>query len=128
RMVEESPVFDPLYAHYGADLRRFLAERVEVIEGDVCQPDLGLTPEAGESLLKNLDLIINSSGLTDFNPDLRDALATNVDAAVNVTSFVRKSDHAGLLHLSTCYVAGARDGRVVETLRPNYTPAAAAKF
>jgi thioester reductase-like protein len=128
RMVEESPVFDPLYARYGADLRRFLAKRVEVIEGDVCQPGLGLTSEAGESLLKNLDLIINSSGLTDFNPDLRDALATNVDAAVNVVDFVRKSNYAGLLHLSTCYVAGARDGRVGEGLRPDYTPAGVAGF
>ena len=99
---------------YGADLSRFLRERVEVVEGDVCQPGLGLAPEVSESLRKNLDLIINSSGLTDFNPDLRDALATNVDAAMNVTEFVRKSDHAGLLHLSTCYVAGARDGRVGE--------------
>ena len=128
KLVEESPVFDPLYARYGADLSRFLRERVEVIEGDVCQPDLGLAPEISESLRKNLDLIINSSGLTDFNPDLRDALATNVDAAVNVTAFVRKSDHAGLLHLSTCYVAGARDGRVGETLRPDYTPAGVAGF
>jgi len=128
KLVEESPVFDPLYARYGADLSRFLRERVEVIEGDVCQPDLGLASETSESLRKRLDLIINSSGLTDFNPDLRDALATNVDAAVNVTAFVRKSDHAGLLHLSTCYVAGARDGRVGETLRPDYTPAGLADF
>ena len=44
---------------------------------------------------KNLDLIINSSGLTDFNPDLRDALVTNVDAAVNVTEFVRQSAMPG---------------------------------
>ena len=128
KLVEESPVFDPLYARYGADLSRFLRERVEVIEGDVCQPGLGFTPEVSESLERHLDLIINSSGLTDFNPDLRDALATNVDAAVNVTEFVRKSDHAGLLHLSTCYVAGARDGRVGETLRPNYTPAGLPDF
>ena len=126
KMVEESPVFDPLYSRYGADLSQFLRERVEVVEGDVCAPGLGLAPEVGEGLQKNLDLIINSSGLTDFNPDLRDALATNVDAAVNVIEFVRKSDHAGLLHLSTCYVAGARDGRVGETLRPNYTPAGVA--
>ncbi|MGZ4733623.1 MAG: SDR family oxidoreductase [Terriglobales bacterium] len=126
KMVEESPVFDPLYARHGAELSRFLLERVEVVEGDVCQPGLGLAPEVSERLQKNLDLIINSSGLTDFNPDLRDALATNVDAAVNVTEFVRKSDHAGLLHLSTCYVAGARDGRVGETLRPNYAPAGVA--
>ena len=93
----------------------FLREKVEVVEGDVGQPGLGLAPEVAQSLQKNLDLIINSSGLTDFNPDLRDALATNVDAAVNVMEFVRQSDHAGLLHLSTCYVAGARDGRVGES-------------
>ena len=71
---------------------------------------------------KDLDLIINSSGLTDFNPDLRDALATNTDAAVNILEFVRTSDHAGLLHLSTCYVAGEQDGRVGEKLIPNYNP------
>ena len=128
KLVEESPVFDPLYARYGADLSRFLRERVEVIEGDVCQPGLGVAPGVSQSLQKNLDLIINSSGLTDFNPDLRDALATNVDAAVNVTEFVRQSDHAGLLHLSTCYVAGARDGRVGETTRPDYTPAGVTDF
>jgi long-chain acyl-CoA synthetase len=33
-----------------------------------------------------------------------------------------------LLHLSTCYVAGARDGRVNETVRPDYTPAGVANF
>jgi thioester reductase-like protein len=128
KLVEESPVFDPLYKRYGAGLARFLRERVEVVEGDVAQPDLGLAPDVSAGLRKNLDLIVNSSGLTDFNPDLRDALLTNVDAAVSIVEFVRQSDHAGLLHLSTCYVAGARDGRVGETLRPNYTPAGVANF
>jgi thioester reductase-like protein len=128
KMVEDSPVFDPLFRRYGAGLAKFLAQRVEVVEGDVTRPGLGLNAEVGAFLGRNLDLVINSSGLTDFNPDLRDALATNVDAAVNVVDFVRKSDHAGLLHLSTCYVAGARDGRVVERLRPNYTPSGNADF
>jgi long-chain acyl-CoA synthetase len=127
-MVEESPVFDPLYEKYGAEFSRFIRERVQVVEGDVSLPDLGFAPAIAEHLRKNLDLIINSSGLTDFNPDLRDALATNVDAALNILEFVRQSDHAGLLHLSTCYVAGAKDGRVTEKLRPNYTPAGVADF
>jgi thioester reductase-like protein len=128
KLVEESPVFDPLYKRYGAGLSRFLRERVEIVEGDVSQPELGFTPDVSENLRKNLDLIINSSGLTDFNPDLRDALLTNVDAAVSIVEFIRRSDHAGLLHLSTCYVAGTRDGRVSESLRPNYTPAGVANF
>ena len=122
KIVEESPVFDPLFEKYGAGLAEYLREKVEVIEGDVTREGLGLDPEILRRLQKNLDLIVNSSGLTDFNPDLRDALATNTDAAMNILEFLRGTDHAGLLHLSTCYVAGERDGRVPEKLIPNYTP------
>ena len=128
KMIEDSPVFDPLFERYGDGLSTYLREKVEVVEGDVTQPGLGLSPEAARTLQKNLDLIVNSSGLTDFNPDLRDALATNTDAAVNVLEFVRGSDHAGLLHLSTCYVAGEQDGRVTERLIPNYNPRGLADF
>jgi long-chain acyl-CoA synthetase len=122
KLLEESPVFDPLWQGHGENFARFIRDHVEVVEGDVSQAGLGVASEIAETLRQKLDLIINSSGLTDFNPDLRDALATNVDAALNVLEFVRASDHTGLLHLSTCYVAGTRDGRVAEKLRPNYTP------
>jgi thioester reductase-like protein len=128
KMVEESPVFDPLFERYGDRFSDFLHDKVEVIEGDVTQPGLGLSLEATHSLQKNLDLIINSSGLTDFNPDLRDALVTNTDAALNILEFVRGTDHAGLLHLSTCYVAGEQDGRVLEKIIPNYNPRGLADF
>ncbi len=122
KIVEDSPVLDPLFEKYGPSLGDFLREKVEVVEGDVTRPGLGLDAESARRLQKNLDLIVNSSGLTDFNPDLRDALITNTDAAMTILDFVRATDHAGLLHLSTCYVAGERDGRVPEKLTPNYTP------
>jgi thioester reductase-like protein len=122
KIVEESPVFDPLFEKYGTNLGDHLREKIEVVEGDVTQPGLGLSAEVARWLQRNLDIVINSSGLTDFNPDLRDALTTNTDAAMTILEFVRGCDHAGLLHLSTCYVAGERDGRVTEKLIPNYTP------
>ena len=122
KMVEESPVFDPLFGKYGLGFAEYLREKVEVVEGDVAQCGLGLDADVARRLQRNLDLIVNSSGLTDFNPDLRDALTTNTDAVLNILEFVRGTDHAGLLHLSTCYVAGERDGRVTEKLIPNYTP------
>jgi long-chain acyl-CoA synthetase len=128
KLVEESPVFDPLYERYGHKLLRFLKERVQVVEGDVSQPGLGIESATADSLRGNLDLVINSSGLTDFNPDLRDALSSNVDAAMNILQFVRESDHAGLLHLSTCYAVGRCDGRVAEEVRPDYTPAGVRDF
>ncbi len=122
KIVEESPVFDQLHERHGSALAHYLAERIEVVEGDVSQPDLGLAPETRERLQRTVDLVVNSSGLVEFNPDLREALATNVAAVVNLLEFVRGSDHAALLHLSTCYAVGRRDGRVAEELSPNYTP------
>ena len=128
KMVEDSPVFDPLFERYGDRLPDLLREKIEVVEGDVTQPGLGLSAEMAGNLQKNLDLIINSSGLTDFNPDLRDALSTNTDAAINILEFVRASDHTGLLHLSTCYVAGEQDGRVSEKITLNYNPRGLPEF
>ncbi|MGB2652942.1 MAG: SDR family oxidoreductase, partial [Candidatus Acidiferrum sp.] len=56
------------------------------------------------------------------------ALASNVDSTRHLLDFLRKSDHAGLMHLSTCYVVGMRDGRVMEELHDNYNPARDAAF
>ena len=123
KIVEESPTFDTLHDLHGTKLADVLNEKVEVVEGDVSQPGLGLSPEAQTRLQRSLDVIANSAGLTDFNPDLRDALSSNVDSAINLLEFLRKCDHAGLMHLSTCYVVGMRDGRVTEDLRRNYNPA-----
>jgi len=123
RIVEESPAFDALHERHGATLSKFLAGRIEIVEGDVSQPGLGIEPQTRARLERELDLVVNSSGLTDFNPDLRDALATNVESVAHIVDFIRQCDHAGLMHISTCYVAGARDGRVAEELRPNYSPA-----
>jgi phosphoserine phosphatase len=122
RVLEESPVFEGLSARYGEGFAEFLRERIEVVDGDVSKPDLGLEPAVKQRLNRSLDVIINSSGLTDFNPDIRDALATNVRATAYTLDFLRDCDHAGLLHLSTCYVVGQRDGRVMEVLPANYTP------
>jgi long-chain acyl-CoA synthetase len=128
KMIEGSPVFDPVFERYGERLGALLAEKIEVVEGDVSQPGLGLDSGTAARLSGELDLVINSSGLTDFNPDLRDALAVNVDSTHHLIEFIRGSDHAALLHLSTCYVAGQRDGRVSERVRLNYTPAGVGDF
>ena len=128
KIVEESPAFDNLQDRYGRHLGSFLKDKIEVLEGDVSQPGLGLSEAAQARLFKSVDLVVNSAGLTDFNPDLRDALASNVDSALHLLEFVRKCDHAGLMHLSTCYVVGMRDGRVGEELHQNYNPGGDPEF
>ena len=122
KIVEESPTLDRLEEIHNSNLAAFLKEKVEVVEGDVSLPGLGLDEATQVRLQRSLDIIANSAGLTDFNPDLRDALSSNVDSTRYLLDFLRKCDHAGLMHLSTCYVVGMRDGRVNEELRANYNP------
>jgi hypothetical protein len=123
RMVSESPVFDALAEKHGDRFADFLREHVEVVQGDASKPGLGMILETRQRLARSLDLIVNSAGLTDFNPDLRDALAMNVHAMEQLLAFVHECDHAALLHLSTCYAIGRRDGRILEDFRPHYCPA-----
>jgi thioester reductase-like protein len=128
KIVEESPTFDRLQERHGRRLGEFLKEKVEVVEGDVSQPGLGMSEAAQARLARSLDLVVNSAGLTDFNPDLREALASNVDSTIHLLDFLGKCDRAGLMHLSTCYVVGMRDGRVGEELHESYNPAGDAAF
>jgi thioester reductase-like protein len=128
KIVEESPAFDTLQERYGRSLGAFLKAKVEVVDGDVSAAGLGLDEATQARLVKSLDLIVNSAGLTDFNPDLREALSSNVDSAVYLLEFIRRCEHAGLMHLSTCYVVGMRDGRVTEELKTNYNPSGDTEF
>src|SRR4029077_9135812 len=75
KIVAESPTLDGLQKQYGSRLGDFLREKIDVVEGDVSQPGLGLGEGVRARLAHSLDLVVNSAGLTDFNPDLRDAVS-----------------------------------------------------
>jgi len=98
------------------------------VGGDICDAGLGLGPLAKRELRGTLDLIVNAGGVTDFNPDLRTALATNVNGTLETVRFQLSCRHAALLHLSTCYVAGRGDGRVPEAVFSDYAPAGTPGF
>ncbi|MCX4246117.1 SDR family oxidoreductase [Paraliomyxa miuraensis] len=118
KLVNEGHVFAPLHEQLGERLSDYVSQRLEVVAGDVSRPDLGMEPQVAERLRGSVDLIINFAGLVDFNPDLRDAADTNVMGAVHVADFVRSCAKAKLVHVSTCYVAGQRDGRIPEEVQP----------
>lgn len=121
-LVNTSPVFKRLHERFGPRLSRYIAERVEVLEGDLAEYNFGLSLDQARRLQQKLDLIINCAGNVDFNPDIRKALASNVDTTLQLISFLKRCDHASLLHVSTCYVAGNRQGRIDEVLESNPVP------
>ena len=127
-IINHSPCFGPLHQEHGAGLSAFISSRVQVLEGDTTRDDLGFDASTAQRLRDRLDLIVNCAGDVEFDPDLRDAIGTNVDGTLRVADFARScgTDGAALLHVSTCYVVGGRPGFIKEELRADIAPNGAA--
>ncbi len=122
RMINDSYAFKVLHDRHGEDLARFIAERVEVVSGDVSQPGLGIDAKVAARIQRELDLVVHCAGQVDFNPELTEALETNVEGTLHAAEFAAGAKNAKFVQVSTCFVAGNRDGRITEQAIPNYAP------
>src|SRR5437868_5353104 len=84
KIINTSPVFKSLHERLGPKLGEYIAEKIEVVQGELVAPNMMLPDGTLRRLQRELDLVVNCAGLVDFNPDLRKALASNVEAALNV--------------------------------------------
>jgi len=115
--ISGSPVFDPLRDIYGEAFDEFVEDQVTVFDGDITSKHFGLDDGTARELSDDVDLIVNCAGLTNFNPNLENALAINALSQDHFLEFLRLSDDPGsYLHVSTAFVAGNDDGRVPEQL------------
>jgi thioester reductase-like protein len=125
KVLNQSPAFRPLHERLGASFGALVASKLEVVEGEISEPMMGLAPDVHARLLREVDLVVHCAGLVDFNPDLRKAIATNVDGSLHVADFC-EAGRAALLHISTCYVAGRRHGHISEQVVADVTPSGVA--
>ena len=112
RKVAGSPVFDPIREVWGDGFDAFLREKVQPLAGDASRPLLNFT-EADLEAMKPLDAIINCAGLVTFDPTLESALRINTYGVQNTLEVARRTG-AAVVHVSTCFVAGNRDGEIWE--------------
>jgi len=120
RVLCTSPALRPLRERHGDGLGRFLAERLQVLPGDITQERAGIDDDVLERL-DPVDLVLNFAGTVDFQPDPVQALAINTLGAVHMGDLAAALG-APLVHVSTAYVAGRVDGRVPEQLDPTLAP------
>lgn len=113
--VITAPPFDPLRARYGAALEGFIRSKVVVLGGDIGDTNLGYSEEEAQRVADDIDVIINSAGNVTFNPTLESALRTNVVGTQNVIAFAKRMKRPALVHVSTCFVAGNRQGTIWES-------------
>lgn len=122
--VAASPAFDPVRELWQDGYQSFLREKIVPIAGDIGRPLCNFDDAQFERFAERggLDLIINSAGLVSFTPPLESALRINALGARHVLDAARRAG-ARLVHISTCFVVGRRDGDVWESEPvPGYFP------
>jgi long-chain acyl-CoA synthetase len=116
-LFARSPAFRRLRAEHGAKLGPWLAERIDVVDGEAREPGLGIDPGKRATLEARTDVVIHVAGLTDFNPDPTEAIAVNVHGALAAAALAQQTRGKRLMHISTCFVAGGIDGPALEHIQ-----------
>ncbi|MBI4471669.1 MAG: SDR family oxidoreductase, partial [Acidobacteria bacterium] len=108
--VLQSPPLRAIVERIGESVLR---QKVKVVEGDLDQPLCGISADVLDELKGNVDIVVNLAGVVDFDPPVNESVEPNVYGTYHLIELV-KLLNARLVHISTSYIAGKRNGRVSE--------------
>lgn len=92
------------------------ASRFDIVEGDITAPDLGLSAEDLQNVRSGVTEVFHLAAVYDLAVPKDVAYAVNLDGTRNVNEFARSLPLLERYnYISTCYVAGKRTGRILET-------------
>jgi len=91
-------------------------ENFVIVEGDITLPDLGISADDLTTIRAETTAVFHLAAIYDLAVDSGLAHKVNLEGTKNVNAFVRSI--GGLRrynYVSTCYVAGKREGRILES-------------
>ena len=92
------------------------ADSFHLIEGDITQHDLGLSPLELERVRQETTILFHLAAIYDLAVRRDPAMHVNVEGTRNVNRFALTLPNLRRYHyVSTCYVAGLRTGAILET-------------
>ena len=94
-----------------------LESNVRVVAGDLRQPGLGLSSEDRAWVKEHVSRVIHNAGSVSFHYDSEseEPYATNVDGTRMLLVLCRELELTEFHHVSTAYVCGLREGRILES-------------
>lgn len=96
-----------------------LDSRVQAVCGDITQKDLGMTEETADALASQIGYVIHTAaetGVQNARSKLREINTLGTENVVNFAGRIQeKGSLARFVQISTAYVAGDREGRILET-------------
>jgi nucleoside-diphosphate-sugar epimerase len=91
-------------------------ERFRIVEGDITKPGLGLSTVELERARQEATTIFHLAAIYDLAVSSDVASHVNVEGTLNVSLFAKSVKNLRRYHyVSTCYVAGKREGLIMES-------------
>ena len=112
--VLRSHAFNRLRASLGDDFIRLCDEKIHVVGGDLTKDRLGLDGEEYDKLTKRITFVVNSAATVTFDERLDEAVELNTFGPTRLLRFAKDCGEVPFMHVSTCYVCGARTGMIIE--------------
>ncbi|EOY09601.1 Jojoba acyl CoA reductase-related male sterility protein [Theobroma cacao] len=113
--IINAELFKCLQQTYGNSYKNFMLSKLVPVVGNVCESDLGLDGDLADMIAKEVDIIVNSAAKTTFDERYDVAIDVNTKGARHLMGFAKKCQKLELfLQVSTAYVNGQRQGRIME--------------
>ncbi|KAK8959111.1 Fatty acyl-CoA reductase 2 [Platanthera guangdongensis] len=119
-------LFSSLQEIHGSDFQDFMLKKLIPVTGNVTKAKMGIDAAMAEEISQEVDIIVNSAANTTFDESMNKlkqvkknrydvALDTNTIGAFRLMSFAKRFKRLKVfLQVSTAYVNGKREGRVLE--------------
>ncbi|KAL8136269.1 hypothetical protein AgCh_010747 [Apium graveolens] len=113
--IINTELFKCLQQKHGKSYQAFMLSKLVPVVGNVCDSNLGLDDDIAAAIMHDVNIIVNSAANTTFDERYDVSLDINTGGPSRVMTFAKKCKKLKLfLQISTAYVNGQRQGRVME--------------
>ncbi|KAG2686853.1 hypothetical protein I3760_09G026100 [Carya illinoinensis] len=113
--IINTEIFKCLQQIHGKSYQSFMLSKLVPVLGNICESNLGLDEDSANFIAKDVDVIVNSAANTTFDERYDVAIDINTKGPCHLMGFAKKCKKIKLfLQVSTAYVNGQRQGRIME--------------
>ncbi|KAK7392762.1 hypothetical protein VNO78_21209 [Psophocarpus tetragonolobus] len=113
--IINTELFRCLQQIHGKSYQAFMLSKLVPVVGNICEHNLGLDEDTSNVIAEEVDVIVNSAANTTFDERYDTAININTVGPCRLMNIAKKCKKLKLfLHVSTAYVNGQRQGRIME--------------
>ncbi|KAK4433480.1 Fatty acyl-CoA reductase 2, partial [Sesamum alatum] len=113
--IINSELFKCLQEEHGTSYEAFVREKLIPVVGNISEPKLGMDFDSTNTIMNEVDVIIQSAANTSFDDRYDSLLEANVNGPQRLMRFAKRCKNLLLfVHISTAYTNGEREGVVFE--------------